>query len=764
MSKAGPQRRWRRTYTRARGCFVGHAVAVAVLCGVYASAAWATTYDVHPVFGSGTATASYPANADSNGGSTLTTRFTPSQINPGDPFEFEATAVHRHKIPAGDPCTSDPGFTTPDPFTSYPFTRVAAGKTLFDTTLGGVNISGVKTGYTTQSQIDCGARLMITTYYVRLAAPTTATDGLAGCFQSTPPNTQFVFGFANAVAGSLATLQIGFGPSCASTATECSDGANNDFDSLTDYPFDPGCASADDPSELNPDVECDNGIDDDQDGVIDDVDRGCDGPLDLREDGACDNGRDDDRDRVSDLADPGCASRTDASELGTNACDNGIDDDQDGKVDVGGAGLPGATGDPVCTSPSGDDESDAVELRVVLDGPGDVDGLVSGSCPGRTAHGDLLPVTSDCTAWYPRGTTVRLTARELAPGAFRAWMGCAADGVVCSRKLTGPTTLYVRFDPVRTYAPRVYLHGDENAFPEDPARFITRSRLMWFNELSRTLHPCVRNARRRVLVSASPIVSRIKAGGYAMKRFCWVSGAYRPPKHFHRTFTSAPLTAPAARGQAPKATPGRFGFYLELGDHANWREGVRPPLGSTTYDNAPPMYYEYTAPAANRPHGSITYWFFHAANTRRGDRHQGDWEHVVVRLNDHNTATSVAYFNHYCPGKIVDWQTMNAGDGNGTGVFDHVHPIVYSAAFGHGLWPNPGTTAVTCWPLGQPKPGGLWDKRARKWTWDTWTRSLRDARTQDWYSLGVGWGREGGIGWGPVGPGKHKADVLPRGW
>lgn len=56
----------------------------------------------------------------------------------------------------------------------------------------------------------------------------------------------------------------------------CSDGLDDDGDGLTDYPEDPGCASASDPSESTAALPCDNGIDDDLDGFIDwPADYGC---------------------------------------------------------------------------------------------------------------------------------------------------------------------------------------------------------------------------------------------------------------------------------------------------------------------------------------------------------------------------------------------------------------------------------------------------------------------------------------------------------
>jgi hypothetical protein len=50
---------------------------------------------------------------------------------------------------------------------------------------------------------------------------------------------------------------------------DCNDGLDDDGDGLTDYPDDPGCTDAFDVDERGASFECDNGLDDDGDGLID---------------------------------------------------------------------------------------------------------------------------------------------------------------------------------------------------------------------------------------------------------------------------------------------------------------------------------------------------------------------------------------------------------------------------------------------------------------------------------------------------------------
>jgi hypothetical protein len=80
---------------------------------------------------------------------------------------------------------------------------------------------------------------------------------------------------------------------------------------------------------------------------------------------ACDNGYDDDGDGVTDLADPGCADGADDSELGAVECDDGEDDDGDGFADF--------PDDPGCASLAADAEQVQCQDGLDNDGDGGID-------------------------------------------------------------------------------------------------------------------------------------------------------------------------------------------------------------------------------------------------------------------------------------------------------------------------------------------------------------------------------------------------------
>jgi len=107
---------------------------------------------------------------------------------------------------------------------------------------------------------------------------------------------------------------------------ECNDGIDNDGDGLIDYPLDPGCADLYDTSEGTSALPaCSDGIDNDGDGKVDfPDDPGCTSPNQDTEtddcpDGPncpeCSNGRDDDGNHLIDYpSDQGCDSAADSKE------------------------------------------------------------------------------------------------------------------------------------------------------------------------------------------------------------------------------------------------------------------------------------------------------------------------------------------------------------------------------------------------------------------------------------------------------------------
>ncbi|MFL6206193.1 MAG: hypothetical protein ACJ739_12680 [Acidimicrobiales bacterium] len=184
---------------------------------------------------------------------------------------------------------------------------------------------------------------------------------------------------------------------------ECEDGQDNDQDGLTDADDpacqQPGCLPSSqtpqkcdeaDVSPENPEAgNCADGIDNDNDGLIDSEDPDC---GEAPEAGNCANGIDDDEDGDIDSADSDCQGEDCVvDEVNTcdestppdteTSCDNGVDDDGDGLVDEDD---PDCQGNTVPENPGAGNCDDGVD--------NDGDGLTDADDPDCQA-----PVVNLCT-------------------------------------------------------------------------------------------------------------------------------------------------------------------------------------------------------------------------------------------------------------------------------------------------------------------------------------------------------------------------------
>jgi hypothetical protein len=164
----------------------------------------------------------------------------------------------------------------------------------------------------------------------------------------------------------------GIGTAC---DVACDDGTDNDGNGLVDFPDDPGCASPSDPIES---PNCSDGVDNDLDGLIDGDDPGCAAATAVSEIAACENGLDDDGDGLIDHpADSGCTGPFDQSEY--LACRDGLDNDGDGRTDY--------PTDDGCSSSNSDDEAPQCLDGFDNDGDGQIDFPEDAGC--TTPRSDL---------------------------------------------------------------------------------------------------------------------------------------------------------------------------------------------------------------------------------------------------------------------------------------------------------------------------------------------------------------------------------------
>jgi hypothetical protein len=484
---------------------------------------------------------------------------------------------------------------------------------------------------------------------------------------------------------------------------------------------------------------------------------------------ACSDGEDNDRDGIIDRLDPGCDGDDDDSELGTAACDDGVDNDGDGATDVGG-------GDIGCSSPTDTDERVIVTVKV--QGPGIV------LLPDGTSCVDKCAVEAE----GPRMTIAAMRfAADGSPSplrtvdAFVSVRGCpvapspgpAGRLSECVATFVRDTTVTARYSPVVGYAPRAEFQPDERYWPMSPDVFVANSRLRWASQ-GQPRFLCGRSTTDKTdetIVRRIPAgdVRKLQSGGWK-RSLCWNRAVGRrgaPGPDIWVDFDTNDLTSPAERKDKKIAPNSRWGFYLDLADEL--QHGIEPDgddprdPGAGDYANAPAMPYEY------EPGRYVVYWFFSGRNDVNvgpvHDVHEGDWEHIAVKLDKNDRATHVAYWQHYCQptaenGSLLRWSQI-AGDR-----YEWTHPPVYVARGAHASYPKPGHTWTPC----EAKNGLNDHHNGGGIQWFTWVKGqagFQDVTTRPWYGFGGGWGSKTPRGsssfWGPLGPGRLKPPV-PNGW
>ncbi len=307
-------------------------------------------------------------------------------------------------------------------------------------------------------------------------------------------------------------------------------------------------------------------------------------------------------------------------------------------------------------------------------------------------------------------------------------------------------------DAPQRYAPYVWLHSNEKAFPDSAQHFIASSRLRWSHW----------NCKDHAVENPDGSDASYDAIDQSRLGAAAGSGAYSHPGnlvqgvicvHGSRDYLANEFTRPRD-GSPDRVTQGSEGMFLDLknGEHGG---------NSTLADD--PVYFDYS------PGHYVVYWFFYDYNNFSfhlfPEKHEGDWEHIAVHLDSNNRATEVAFYRHGCDPTIVSWADLVSGTGgslqNGT------HPVVYSGLGSHASYPTPGSHGgfETCQPFPDDTDAGS--------PWSTWT-NLLDVGAQPWYGFGGAWGEVGDhlnvvglpddLTTGPLGPSQYKGTGAPSGW
>ena len=106
-----------------------------------------------------------------------------------------------------------------------------------------------------------------------------------------------------------------------------------------------------------------------------------------------------------------------------------------------------------------------------------------------------------------------------------------------------------------------------------------------------------------------------------------------------------------------------------------------------------PCYVHLRRPVDDSAALDIQFWFFYAYNGIMGHppftaEHEGDWEHVTIRVADDGTPLKMYYSAHDGEGS---WYRL--GQGSQVTLARGSHPVVYSAYHSHASYPTAGVIA-----------------------------------------------------------------------
>jgi hypothetical protein len=181
-------------------------------------------------------------------------------------------------------------------------------------------------------------------------------------------------------------------------------------------------------------------------------------------------------------------------------------------------------------------------------------------------------------------------------------------------------------------------------------------------------------------------------------------------------------------------------FFLQIpNDSSEYTTRLGAPSGSW-------KCYAHVRRAAGAPtEYDVQYWFFYPYNGQSSwgfGAHEGDWEHVTVRV--------------YSDGTTIDKMYFSAHEGEGDWYFPYQlyysggRPVAYSAWHTHASYPWPGTWVRTNLPDDQTANGGpQWDCLSSLVNVGEYGKPLNG---QSWLLYSGRWGEIGEIFSGPWGP------------
>ena len=336
-------------------------------------------------------------------------------------------------------------------------------------------------------------------------------------------------------------------------------------------------------------------------------------------------------------------------------------------------------------------------------------GLLS---PGQTYNVQALG--ADGVNWSSNWTSTTFTVDRVAPACDPMTTECPGEGcdfdedVNCPDADLTPKRAGVPA-AVNRYAPRMVLKTDEQYWPMSAGSFIDRSILKWAHD-----YGCPDTEWQ-----GRPVPSYL---------------AYATDGPYTWRTNSNVLCNPEGTGWHPAQNVwphsdggpgGEEGHYLDADEDTNDGDGL---AGDEN------VYFRY------QPQQQIDYWFFYGfSKTAKTASHEGDWEHISVRLNESNAATHFAFFHHEWKCKLRAEHTPRY----------QKRPWAYVARNSHGTYPKYADTRVGDNIVDPGESSVKWNARP----------NLFALSEMDWYPYGGGWGKfrgaHPGVS-GPQGPSNYK--------
>lgn len=356
-----------------------------------------------------------------------------------------------------------------------------------------------------------------------------------------------------------------------------------------------------------------------------------------------------------------------------------------------------------------------------------------------------------------------LDSYALSPGRFTYTYPSAAEytaGLIVrdSDGCTATDTVRLAAGAITAYAPTVFMHPDEKYKPGSAQEFIDRSQLVHWR-------PNCSGREPKYLAAGRDARSE---GGVKQRllRTKWLAGkggSYSGPK-LKKVLGKCPSRGTAKANGAPREYRLRHndkwknssGFYLNLLNEKAWRKG--DPSSAR-------VYYTY-----KREH-YIAYWIFWPYNKWTGSRvteiHEGDWEHIVVRIGDNNLASRAAFYQHNCGAvQNLAWAVTPRDTPGST------HPALFAALGGHASYSRDPADVGANQSVDNcsvPLVGN--DRIGEGSAWRPWEGKLRSAKLQPWWGFGGAWGDRSSKStriaavdnYGPPSPGPSNV-AVPGSW